>query len=102
MQLFEGCKSSLRILLRDIGFKWSKDNPRRGLMELPDIAFKRIKFLKAYQQIKEESLFNFVYLDETWIFQNGTLRHSWQDDNKKSVKTTKVDGKRYMLKKFIS
>ncbi|XP_076253263.1 uncharacterized protein LOC143191771 isoform X2 [Rhynchophorus ferrugineus] len=96
-QLFEGCRSSLCTLLRDIGFKFCKSNPQRGLMELPEIAFKRIQFLKAYHQIKKESLFNFVYLDETCIFQNGTLGRPWQDSAKKGVKTIKVDGKRYII-----
>ena len=41
-QLFEGCKTSLRSLLYEIGFRWKKDEPRRGLMELSHEAFKRI------------------------------------------------------------
>lgn len=81
-------------LLKDIGFKWKKDDPRRGLMELPSVALKRVDFLRSYIQEKEEALYKFVFLDETWIFQNGTIGHSWQDNNKRSVKSTKVDGKR--------
>ncbi|XP_076275819.1 uncharacterized protein LOC143206875 [Rhynchophorus ferrugineus] len=93
-QLFEGCRSSLHTLLRDIGFKWCKSNPQKGLMELPDIAFKRIQFLKTYHQIKKDSLFNFVYLDETCISQNGALGHPWQDSIKKTIKT---DEQRYII-----
>lgn len=93
-QLFEGCKTSLQSLLKEIGFRWKKDEPRRGLMELSHVAFKRIVFLKEYVREKEESLYQFVFLDETWIFQNGTVGRSWQDNNKRSVKSTKVDGKR--------
>ncbi|KAL1487766.1 hypothetical protein ABEB36_015601 [Hypothenemus hampei] len=31
-----------KFLLKNIGFRWKKDDPRRGLMELPTIAFKHI------------------------------------------------------------
>ncbi|KAL1492343.1 hypothetical protein ABEB36_010604 [Hypothenemus hampei] len=74
-QLFNGCRRSLHTLLRNIGFKWQNDNPRRGLMELPDIAWKKINFLKSYHREKE-GLYQFIFLDETWIFQNGTIGRS--------------------------
>lgn len=93
-QLFNGCPMSLGSLLKGIGFKWKKDDPRRGLMELPHVALKRVEFLRSYMKEKQEALYQFVFIDETWIFQNGTIGRSWQDDNKRSVKTTKVDGKR--------
>lgn len=102
-QLFDGCLNSLRSLLKEIGFGWKKDDPRRGLMELSHVAFKRLVFLKEYMKEKEESLYQFVFLDETWIFQNGTIGRSWQDENKRSVKSTKVDGKRYYaVNKYIN
>ncbi|XP_076273040.1 uncharacterized protein LOC143204337 [Rhynchophorus ferrugineus] len=47
IQLFEGYKASFHTLLQGIRFKWCKDNHRRNLMELPDIALKIIQFLKA-------------------------------------------------------
>lgn len=96
-QLFNGCRQSLSTLLKEIGFKFKKDDPRRGLMELPNVAFKRVKFLRSYMNEKMEGLYQFVFTDETWIFQNGTISRSWQDNNVKSVKTTKVDGKRYVM-----
>lgn len=95
-QLFAGCPMSLWNLLQELGFKWKKDDPRRGLMELPNVALKRLHFLKSYMQLKDEGLYQFVFIDETWIFQNGTIGHSWQDSSKKSVKTTKADGKRFV------
>lgn len=96
-QLFNGCRMSLCSLLKEIGFQWKKDDPRRGLMELPNIALKRVEFLRSYIKLKEEVLYQFVFIDETWIFQNGTIGRSWQDANKRSVKTTKVDGKRCVI-----
>lgn len=88
---------SLCTLLKEIGFKWKKDNPRRGLMEVSNVALKRVDFLRSYIQEKDAGRYKFVFLDETWIFQHGTIGRSWQDDDKRSVKTTKVDGKRYIV-----
>lgn len=94
-QLFEGCRMSRCSLIRKIGFKFKKDDPKRGLMKLTHVALKRFEFLKSYIKQKEEAVYKFVFLDEIWIFQNGTIGRPWQDDNKRSVKTTKVDSKRY-------
>lgn len=94
--LFNGCITSLWKIVRKIGFKYSKDDPRRGLMELPTIAIKRVHFLHEYIRLKKEGIRQFVFLDETWIFQNGTVGRSWQDSSTKSVKKTKVDGARYI------
>lgn len=92
--IFNGCLTSLWKVLKNIGFKYSKDNPRRGLMELPHIAMKRLRFLHDYVKLKNESLRQFVFLDETWIFKDGTVGRSWQDSSTKSVKKTKVGGSR--------
>lgn len=95
-ELFYGSVTSLRRLLGELDFKWLKDNPRRGLMELSNISLKRVQFLRQYKQLKNEALYQFVFLDETWIFENGTLNRSWQNENVKSVRTMKVDGKRLL------
>lgn len=100
-ELFNGSTSSLRRLLKELGFKWMKDNPRRGLMELTNVAVKRVQFLKSYKQAKEDALYQFVFLDETWIFQNGTIGRSWQNENLRTVKTTKTDGKRFVVHDII-
>ncbi|KAJ8914221.1 hypothetical protein NQ315_003584, partial [Exocentrus adspersus] len=76
---------------------WNKDDPRRGLMELPHIALARITFLQNYMRnVNSERPSEFVYLDETWVFENGsTCCRSWQDSSKQTVQTTKTDGKRW-------
>lgn len=94
-----GGLKSLSKVLHKIGFKWSRDGPRRGFMEPSDIDFKRIQFLPRYVEIKQQNLYQFVFTDGTWIFQNGTLDHSWQDKSKHSVKSTKVYGKRLVTSK---
>ncbi|XP_072398158.1 uncharacterized protein [Diabrotica undecimpunctata] len=96
-ELFNGSTTSLKRLLKELGFEWMKDNPRRGLMELPNVVCKRVQFLRTYKEAKDEGIYQFVFLDETWIFQNGIIGHSWQNENIKSVKTTKTDGKRYII-----
>lgn len=93
---YNGGLTSLGKILKAIGFKWLKDNPRRGLMELQHIALARIDFLQTYMKnIKNNYFWQFVYLDETWIFQNGTVGRSWQDNSLQSVKRIKSEGKRY-------
>ncbi|KAH1019422.1 hypothetical protein HUJ04_009246 [Dendroctonus ponderosae] len=85
-ELFNGCRQSLSTLLKEIGFKWKKDDPRRGLMEVHNVAFKMVQ---SYREERAEGLYQFAFTDETWIFQNGTIGRSWQNGNVKSVKTIK-------------
>lgn len=63
-------------------------------MELPPIVSKRIHFLKTYREMTRDGLYDCVFLDETWIFQNGTVQRSWQNEDKRTVKSIKTDGKR--------
>ncbi|XP_072389644.1 uncharacterized protein [Diabrotica undecimpunctata] len=95
-ELFNGGTTSLKRLLKELEFEWMKDNPRREFMELPNVVCKRVQFLRTYKVAKDEGIYQFVFLDETWIFQNGIIGHFWQNKNIKSVKTTKTDGKRYI------
>lgn len=96
--IFHGSISSLRVILHKIGFRYKKDDPRRGLMELPNIALARIRFLREYvRNLKSENSRQCVFLDETWVFENGTTCRSWQDDNVKSVRKTKPEGRRYIV-----
>ncbi|KRT83750.1 hypothetical protein AMK59_3469 [Oryctes borbonicus] len=66
-------------------------------MELPHIVLKRINFLSEYVRYKKSETYKFVFTDETWIFQDGTVARSWQDDDVRSVRTRKVDGKRLIV-----
>lgn len=63
--LFQGSSTSLGIILKEIGFHWKKDNPRRGLMELPHIANPRVTFLQSYVNNLCNNYWQFVYLDKT-------------------------------------
>lgn len=91
--------SSLLRVLHRIGFRFKRDDNRRALMELPHIALLRINFLRVYMDnLRANDPREVVFLDETWIFENGTTTtRSWQDASSKSVRRLKVDGKRYVL-----
>ncbi|KAJ3620908.1 hypothetical protein MTP99_004820 [Tenebrio molitor] len=67
-------------------------------MELPRIALLRTQFLQEYMKNVNGTVpHQFVFLDESWIFENGTTGRSWQDNSPKSVRRTKVDGKRHIV-----
>lgn len=65
-------------------------------MEKPDIAEKRRRFLSLYMENEQLGLEKkpYVFMDETWIFSNGSIRKSWQDDSIKSVKKETGEGYR--------
>lgn len=93
--IFHGSITSLNVILKNIGFKYKKDDPRRGLMELPNIALARIHFLQEYvKNLQSESGRQCVFLDETWVFENGTTCRSWQDNDIQSVRKVKPEGRR--------
>ena len=78
---FDGCNSSMRKILKDIGFKYKKTNDgRRFLMERADIVAERIKFLRKIHSLRtsgdDRPIF---YLDETWVNQNHSKKDIWQD-----------------------
>lgn len=67
-------------------------------MELAHVAQRRFEFLQTYKaNLMSPSPRQFVFLDETWIFENGSVGRSWQDKSTKSVKKAKGDGKRLVL-----
>lgn len=96
--IFHGSISSLIKILHNIGFSWKQDNNRRAIYELPHIISKRINFLTNFMRnFKETIPHKFVFLDETWIYQKGSARRSWQDEDVRSVKRkTTSDGKRLL------
>nr|XP_015840131.1 PREDICTED: uncharacterized protein LOC103314336 [Tribolium castaneum] len=97
-RIYQGSWSSLRRLLLSIGFHYKRDCNRRALCEKPQIVSKRLNFLRKYKEYKAMNLYDFVFLDETWIFAKGGNRHSWQDDSIKSCRSANVgSGKRYII-----
>lgn len=94
-EIFNGSRSSLGVIVKNLGFKWAKDESRRGLMQTPRIAHMRVEFLSKYMSYKKDGVYtSFIFLDETWIFQNGTITKSWHDKDLRSLRKIKPDGKR--------
>lgn len=89
-------KTSLWKVLRNIGFKFKREDNRKALCERSSVVHKRIDFLRKYSKLKEEGA-NFIYLDETWIFSKGATKRIWQDDSVKSIKHTDGEGKRHII-----
>ncbi len=96
-EIYHGSISSLTQVLNQIGFSYKKDDPRRALMEKPDVTKSRRTFLKCYMDNEAlgSAKLPYVFLDETWIFSNGSVRKSWQDEDVRSVKKNTGDGNRY-------
>ena len=87
--------SKLGRILHSIGFRYSPTNVRKRLMELQHVVHARTKFLREYMHNQQNpNPLPCVYLDETWIFENGSVVRSWQDDSVKSIRTFKIEGKR--------
>ena len=75
-------KSSLRKLLLRNGFCFRKVDTRKILMEKPDVASARARYLREIRKIRrlqpERSV---IYLDETWYCQYDTEQRAWFDDS---------------------
>jgi hypothetical protein len=91
--IFLGSISSLKQVLHNIGFTFKATDSKR-LMELGHVAISRVQFLRSYMQnFNAQNPLQCVYLDETWIFENGSVHRSWQDDSFKSIKNGTLKGK---------
>ncbi|XP_063223324.1 uncharacterized protein LOC134531554 isoform X4 [Bacillus rossius redtenbacheri] len=120
---YYGGRSSLHKLLKKMGFSWTTVDGRKALIENENIVLQRIDFLRKYKEEKERGA-NFIFVDETWIFQrgkaliylkicsvvqykvfhfhfiyfSGTVSKSWQDKSLQSAKRRTVgDGKRFIV-----
>ncbi|RZC34501.1 hypothetical protein BDFB_014273, partial [Asbolus verrucosus] len=51
------------------------------------VVFAEAHFLRKYTDNLQSNLpLQWVYLDENWIFENGTVLKSWQDDSHRSAR----------------
>jgi hypothetical protein len=59
----------------------------------------KIQFLRRYKELKNENLYNFVFLDKTWIYQNGSAIGRWvhNTDVKSNPSVVKTEGKRFTI-----
>lgn len=72
--------TSLRNVLKSMGFKWKKvQNKRQLLIERPDIVFWRSRFVVQLKNAREAGT-EIFYLDETWVDNNLTFGKCWQTE----------------------
>lgn len=77
---FNGGSTSLKIILRDMGFKWKKTrNNKAVLQERHDIREQRVSYLRAIKKYREEGR-PLIYEDETYIHSTHTRPKNWSDD----------------------
>lgn len=81
--LFHGQKSSLSLVLKEIGFSYKKSDKRKILMERHDVAMARCEFLSEAKKISDWS--NVIFTDETWLNANHTVSKNWTDDTAAST-----------------
>lgn len=94
---FKGCERSLRIILKDIGFKWRKtENNRKILIETPDIREKRIFYLRSLKRFRDEGR-PIIFVDESYILSTHVSSKSWSDMSVNCVKTPISKGERLII-----
>ena len=81
---YSGGESSLRKVLKEIGFRYAMVDGRKSLMERTDVVSARTRFLRQMRQLKQSS-HTFVYLDETWVNQNSTVGKCWTDSSSREA-----------------
>jgi hypothetical protein len=95
---YKGSRDTLWRIIKSMGYKYKILNSRKILCEQNHIVTKKINFLRKYLQYKNsEEEINFIYLDETWIFQNGSSRQRWIHDSCSNLPVIKNEGKRYTI-----
>ncbi|KAJ4425607.1 hypothetical protein ANN_27803 [Periplaneta americana] len=70
--------TSLRTVLRDMGFKWKKSQSKLVVfVERQDIVNWRVRYIRNITKLTLEGK-EIFYLDETWVDNNLTLNRCWQ------------------------
>lgn len=94
---FQGQKSSLKTILKDLGFKWRKtENSRKLLIETPDIREKRIAYLRSVKRFRSEGR-PIVYLDESYIHSTHMQTKSWADESNNGLRVPISKGDRLII-----
>lgn len=87
---FDGCLSTLRSLLIEMGYKWKKiDNNRKALQERHEIQLWRLNFLKKIHHYRSEGR-PIVYTDETYVLTSHVRQNTWgpKKSNTKTKETS--------------
>lgn len=94
---FKGSISSLRIIVRSLGFKFKKtvDN-REILKENPFIIAKRAKFLRLLAQYRSENRY-ITYIDETYVHATHCVPKQWADKSNNGFRKKISKGPRLII-----
>jgi len=78
---YKRSKTSMWRILKSLNFKYKKYNDgRKFLMERNVIVAMRVKFLRTMCNLRQNNGIRPVgYLNETWVNQNHTSGHIWQN-----------------------
>lgn len=94
---FRGSKTSVRRILRRIGYRWRKTKTnKRILMESHDVAYQRFVFLKKISQFRAEGR-PIVYNDESYIDSSHVSKKGWSDDSNAGIAAPINKGKRLIM-----
>lgn len=94
---FIGSVSSLRTIIKELGFKWKKiENNRKVLIERSDIRAKRIDFLKQIRKCRQEKR-PIVYMDESYVLSSHVSQRGWCDGSLEGYKSSLNKGQRAII-----
>lgn len=93
-------RTTLFKIIKTMGYKYKKCNSRAILSEQGHIKSSKVSFLRKYLQYLESGEnINFIFLDETWIYQNGSQVRMWlhEGDFKANPRKVKNEGCRFTV-----
>lgn len=94
-ELFNGSRSSVWQVIKNIGFTFSTISGRKILMESENIVASRCRFLR---EIRTKPVEQIVWLDETWVNIGHSLRKGWTDNTVEgTMKIPLGRGGRYII-----
>lgn len=97
---FNGGRTTLYSILKSMGFTFKIANSRKILCEQKRIKVLKINFCRKFLNFQNScDNYLFVYLDETWIYQNGSQIRRWVHDTDLKFNPAKIksEGKRYTI-----
>lgn len=93
--LYSKSESSLRYILKKLGFVHKKFDKRKILMEKPSVALLRCQFLR---KVKNIDMGKAIFLDETWLNENVVKERGWTDGSVKGTLNSPLGkGKRLIV-----
>ena len=85
------CITTLHKILKELGFIYSSRKRNAVLIERPEIAEWRHRYLRKIKRYREQKR-NIVYTDETWVNAGHTTNKIWQDTTIKSHRQAHNEG----------